>query len=514
SCGAAADSVAVTVTSAPVVGAISGPTSVCAGNSIALSDTTIGGAWSSANTAVASVNTTGTVTGIAGGTAIISYSLNSFCGIVATTYTVTVNPAPDAGVISGSNSVCVTNSITLTSTVSGGTWRVTNSNATINSTGVLGGLATGLDTVYYIYTNSCGTDTATFVVNVGTPASAGTITGPSTVCTGSTMVLSNTTTGGSWISSNNTVGSVSSTGTVYGVTAGSVTITYMLVSSCGFSITTAPVTVNPSPVAGVITGTSPVCAGNSLTYTTTGTGGNWSSSNAAVATVSSAGTVTGMSSGIAIISYSVTNSCGTASDTQAIRVNAAPDAGSISGATPLCPGTTTTLSTTGTGGSWSSSNAAVATVHPSTGVVTGVAAGTATITYLTTSANCGSDTATALITVNNTATAGTLSGPSTVCAGGSVTLTSTVSGGTWTSSNPSVATVSSTGVVTGLLAGSATISYSVSGSCGSAATSTPITVAPAPSAGTVSGPATLCPTATGTFTTTGTGGTWSSTNPS
>ncbi len=55
----------------------------------------------------------------------------------------------------------------------------------------------------------------------------------------------------------------------------------------------------------------------------------------------------------------------------------------IGGTTPFCKGFTTTLSDATPGGVWSTS-ATVVTVGPSTGIVTGVAAGTATITYTTT----------------------------------------------------------------------------------------------------------------------------------
>ena len=65
-------------------------------------------------------------------------------------------------------------------------------------------------------------------------------------------------------------------------------------------------------------------------------------------------------------------------------------AGTLSGTTPLCAGTTAAYTTNGTsGGSWSSTAPAVATVNSSTGVVTGVSAGTADIIY-TKSRGCGS----------------------------------------------------------------------------------------------------------------------------
>ena len=72
----------------------------------------------------------------------------------------------------------------------------------------------------------------------------------------------------------------------------------------------------------------------------------------------------------------------------------------ITGTTDVCVGSRTTLSGSGAAAStnaWTSSNAGVATVS-SSGLVTGVSAGTATITYT----NSGGCQATEVITVNPT----------------------------------------------------------------------------------------------------------------
>ena len=76
------------------------------------------------------------------------------------------------------------------------------------------------------------------------------------------------------------------------------------------------------------------------------------------------------------------------------------NAGTIAGSTDVCIGANVCLSTSGlTGGTWTSSNAANATVNSSTGVVTGVGAGRATISYAVT---CPSTTfyATATVTAS------------------------------------------------------------------------------------------------------------------
>ena len=80
-------------------------------------------------------------------------------------------------------------------------------------------------------------------------------------------------------------------------------------------------TVPPTP--STISGATTVAAGNSTTYSSATTGGVWTSNNTNVATVNSNGVVTGISAGVATITYTVTNSCGTASTTQDITVTTA-----------------------------------------------------------------------------------------------------------------------------------------------------------------------------------------------
>ncbi len=152
------------------------------------------------------------------------------------------------------------------------------------------------------------------------------------------------------------------------------------------------------PTPGAITGTATICAGSSTTLSNATTGGTWSSSATGVATIGSTGIVTGVAAGTAIISYAVSNSCGTATATQIVTVNPLPSAGTITGTATVTAGSTTTLSNATGGGTWSSSATGVATVG-STGVVTGVAAGTATISYTVTN-TCGSAVATIVVTVN------------------------------------------------------------------------------------------------------------------
>jgi uncharacterized protein YjdB len=137
------------------------------------------------------------------------------------------------------------------------------------------------------------------------------------------------------------------------------------------------------------------------------------------------------------------------------------------------PGATQQFTATGTLGNnqtqdvtgqvnWSSSNAAVATINQA-GLASGIALGTATI-----QAKSSDVIATATLTVSNV-TAITITVASTTIVTGGTTqatavdqssndITNTV---TWTSSDTSVATVSSTGVISGVSIGTANITASL-----------------------------------------------------
>jgi uncharacterized protein YjdB len=141
-------------------------------------------------------------------------------------------------------------------------------------------------------------------------------------------------------------------------------------------------------------------------------------------------------------------------------------AGTASLSATVTPSTATNKSI-----AWSSSDTSVATVDAS-GVVTGVAVGTANVIATT---QDGGFTASSVVTVTNTnipVTGVSISPPTTTVAAGSTTpLTALVAPAnattktvTWSSSAPTVATVSATGVVTGVSAGTAIITATAQGS--------------------------------------------------
>ena len=212
----------------------------------------------------------------------------------------------------------------------------------------------------------------------------------------------------------------------------------------------------------------------------------WSSSNASVATVSSSGVVTGKSRGTATITVTAIDGNG-ASATCEVEVKQYVTGISIDETSlSLFIGEDATLSVTSVlpdnandkSITWTSSDISVATVDDS-GKVTAVSKGTATIKA---TANDGSGKqATCSVTVKKPVSSIQLNSTSLVLYRGASdvteTLTATVipsdasnTAVTWSSSNASVATVSSSGVVTGKSRGTATITVTAIDGNGASAT--------------------------------------------
>jgi uncharacterized protein YjdB len=214
------------------------------------------------------------------------------------------------------------------------------------------------------------------------------------------------------------------TQTIVASVDGPYTVTITNGNGCSATSANMNITVNNLPSVQSIAGNNTVCAGSTTTLTNATIGGTWTSSNTAIATVSTTGVVTGVAAGTVTMTYTVTNASGCSNAVSFnITVNATPVLTAIAGTAVVCEGATTLLANAQANGTWSSSDVAIATVAAN-GVVSGVNAGSATITYTyTNAAGCTSSVSQALV-VNALPTALiTASGATTFCAGGSVTLT-------------------------------------------------------------------------------------------
>lgn len=471
------------VTANAVPGAIGGGSAVCVGSIVALSSPTSGGAWSSSDPLVATINSSGFINGLSAGVVNVTYTLPNTCFVTAP---ITVNPTPDP--ITGTATTCVGSTSALATLSSGGVWSTGNpAVATVDAAGLVTGIGNGVTNISYTLPTGCRS-TMQFTVNA-TPTA---ITGSLMVCEGFTTNLSSMPTGGTWTSSNPLVANVTSSGVVTGISAGTTGITYALSTGCSRVVV---VTVNNTP--GASTGTAAVCIGSTTTLTNATSGGTWTSSNTSVATVgATTGVVTGVAASIANITYALPTGCRAVTP---VVVNANP--GTINGTISVCMGNTSTLTNATVGGTWMSSDVAVATIGSSSGVVVTNTVGTTTITYMIATTGCFN---TKVLTVNPVP--GAIVGVDNVCLGSSTTLSNAMPGGTWSTSNPSVASVNTTtGLVTGISAGTANITYKMGTGCYAIQ---PMTVNALPAA--LTGTPTACVGTSTVFSSATPGGLWTS----
>ena len=278
----------------------------------------------------------------------------------------------------------------------------------------------------------------------------------------------------SWSSSNTAVATVNQQGVVTAVGGGTATIT----ATAGGKKAYCSVNVSV-PVSGISLNTSSTTMNVGSTYTlqatvspndATSPSVTWTTSNSSVATVSG-GVVTANSAGTATI----TARAGTYTATCSVTVVVPVTGVSLNktqtvvnrGSTETLTATVSPSNATNKTVNWTSSNTSVATVaKESSGslnaIVSGKSDGTTIITVTTAD---GSYTATCTVTVKKPVTSISISNTSlTLEPYGSATLSATAYPTdatnrtlTWTSSNSSVAQVSSTGTVTAYGVGTATI---------------------------------------------------------
>jgi uncharacterized protein YjdB len=307
-----------------------------------------------------------------------------------------------------------------------------------------------------------------------------------------------------WSSSSSSIATVSSSGLVTAAHAGSATITASANGATGHAtvvVSTGAVktiAITPSSVS-LVTGVTKQLAAtltDAAGNTISGQAVSWSSSSSTVATVSTSGLVTANRSGSATITAAAGGASGRATLTvvagQISIVTVTPGSASlIAGATQQLVATPEDISgsdITGQTITWSTSDASIVKVS-STGVATGAHVGQATITATASGKSGKSNFSVASGPVNSIAispASGSVQQGKTLqltdafkdVAGNPVTVHSVA----WTSSKSTVAAVSSSGLVTGVAVGSATITSTADGKSSTAAiTVTAATiVAPAP----------------------------------
>ena len=482
-------SVAVDVLPQPLISPITGAYYVCQSGTITLSDAADGGMWLSSDTTIANITAFGVVSPVSSGDVDIQYVVTNVCGSVSAHHSLHVNPSPYAGTINSDihEGATLCNGITTHVSDSGatyaGAWSVSDAAlAVIDSAGMVTGVSATNSVVIITYSvhSTCGSAVTTYALAVNGSPAVSPITG-SSVCPLSSVTVADATAGGAW-STTGAHTSISAAGVLSGLTPGIDTISYSLSNVCGTTTVSYVDTVLQMPAAGILTAaTTTLCIGESVllvntsgVYSTSALTTLSGSSATAIEVAAHQYEIHALAAGATDFVFTATNSCGSAAIGETFIVNDFPSISAITGTDSVHPGAEITLHTGmlhGDSFSWNVSSSSIASVVSSTSsAITILASATGSFYAVFTANNsCGSVSDSFLVNCTlPVIQPGTIFGLDTICTGMTAQLADTTAdvSGTWSSSNTSVAIVSSTGLVSGIGAGTAVISYAMPGAGG------------------------------------------------
>lgn len=456
--------VTVSTTSAPTVAITPSLTSICSGQSAALSASGPGPFnWIASSgafpPATGNVTVTPTIT-----TTYTVISGTGTCTNMAVA-TVSITSPATVAITPSVSSICSGQSVALSASGSGPFNWIASSGAFPPATGNV--TVTPTTTTNYTVISGTGTCTSSAVATVSVAATLSISITPSlsTICAGQSVTLTSTGSGPfTWTASSGANPPAAGTVTV----TPSSTTTYTVLSGTGTCTATAVATVSIAPVApiSITPSVSTICAGQTVTLTASGAGPfAWTASSGT--NPPAAGTVT--VSPTTTTTYTVLSGTGTCTTTAVATVSlTVPGATSITPSnTTICSGQSTSLVVNGSTGPfvWTASSG---TNPPATGTVVVSPATSTTYTVLSGSGTCTS-TAIASVSVSPGLTITSTPASTSICNGSSTTL---IAGGastyTWLPSGNTSASL--------LVNPTTTSTYTLIGSNGVCTNSTTATV--------------------------------------
>ena len=260
--------------------------------------------------------------------------------------------------------------------------------------------------------------------NPAVPAISG---GPLTFCSGGNVTLtSSSATGNQWYLNGNPI--AGATGQNYSATAaGNYTVTVTNAGNCSATSAAVTVVVNPAPPTPAITADGPTtfCENQATLLFTTATGYTYQWFVNGTPVVGNFSSILPPTSGTYTLRLFDGTCLSGPSNSINVIINSLPNVSPISGSSNnVCVGGTLALSNATGGGSWSSSNTAVATVNGS-GVVSGVAAGGAIITYTVSANGCQNAVTYPVNVITLPVPPNAQASATTICVGQTTSLSST-----------------------------------------------------------------------------------------
>ncbi len=446
----------VTISPIPIAPIATNNSTICAGQTLSLSASTTVGAtytWSGPNSFTANVqNPT-----IVGATTLATGVYTVFVTIVGCpspigTTSVTINPLPLAPIATNNSTICSGQTLNLFSNlIAGATYSWTGPNAfssSLQNPSIVGAstLAAGVYSVYATV-GGCPGPIGTTSVTVNQTPGAPIATNNSTLCTGQTLNLfSNLIAGAtySWSGPNAFTSSLQNP-TIVGATtlATGMYSVYVTVGGCTGPIVTTSVTISDIPPAPIATNNSTICAGQTLNLSATFTVGGtytWSGPNSFTANVQNP-TIVGAStlaSGVYSVFVTIVG-CPSPIGTTSVTVNPLPLAPIATNNSTICSGQTLNLFANFIAGatySWTGPNTFTDNVqNPSIVGASTLAAGIYSV--FATVNGCPGPIGTTSVTINPTPLAPIATNNSTLCTGGTLSLTAnTIVGATYSWSGP------------------------------------------------------------------------------
>jgi hypothetical protein len=481
-----------------------GPTTFCNGGSVTLtSSSASGNQWYLDSNPIGGA-TAQQYIATAGGDYTVMVTTSGCSSSASSATTVTVNPIPATPTVTpgGPTTFCTGGSVTLTSSsASGNQWYLSGNPIGGETAQQYVATAGGSYTVV-VTANGCpSSPSSTTSVTVNTiPATPVIGTGgPTTFCEGGSVTLtSSSASGNQWYLGGNPIGGA--TAQQYVATDGgdyTVIVTQTGCSSSASSSTT--VTVNPVPSTPTVTpgGPTTFCTGGSVTLTSSSEGGNqWYLNGNPIGGATGQQYVATATGGYTVVLTA--NGCSSApSSSTAVTVNPIPATPTITpdGPTTFCQGGSVTLtSSSASGNQWYFEGAPMGGATAQQLVVTSFGGN---YTVVVTQSGCSSaPSAATAVAINPSPAAPTIApdGPTTFCAGDSVTLISSdESGNQWYLDGTPIEGATNQAYIA-TASGSYTVTLTQTGCTSTQSSATAVTVNPIPATPTIgtSGPTTFC----------------------
>ncbi len=306
-------------------GTILSPDSICLGSTLTVSNTATGGVWtgSSGLSMVSDCVFMATLPGVD----TVWYSV-TVCGTAVASKVISALQMPFVAPIAGPTQVCNGTAFTLTEAVPGGTWSASISYDSI-SDGVFVITAVGNGVFIYTISNFCGADSAFASVSVVTTPDV-VVSTPDIVCLGDSVLVTATPEGGTWFATNTKA--VISGNYIKGLATGLDTLVYVVTNECGEGDAGKFLVVESKPTPSV-TAPNPFCVTKPDTAWGLPGGGIWSATDTSLFDTALVhnGIFKAVMSGTDTLLYTVSNYCGSVTDSLPVHIFTKAQCDSVNG---------------------------------------------------------------------------------------------------------------------------------------------------------------------------------------